>query len=204
MAFPIAHGLLGAALVTASAPGSVLKDPSHWRKKIFIGAVLAISPDLDFILTWFLGLNDTWHRGFSHSLVFAVIIGALTALLIRSENNLRWALIYSLAVASHGLLDILVSLKSGVELFWPITSKRIALGLFDYPNIPNFNYYASTDIFIIRGASKFVLVNIVEVLVGGALLFFIYEVRRKFLIRGSLMNASQRYDQPGPINEAKN
>lgn len=145
MAFPIAHALLGTSIVIAGSPQS----PRHigW-KPLLIGAALGIVPDLDFIGVWFFNLDESWHRGFSHSILIAFAVGALMSLWTKQGTRIRWALVYGAAMASHGLADVLTSIKGGVSLLWPISPERFAAGLFEYPDFPiepMYPHLATTD-----------------------------------------------------------
>lgn len=132
MPFPVAHGIVGASIVAASRPISASREDC---KALLVGALLAICPDFDFFLVWFLGLGDNWHRSFSHSLAFALIVGLLAAALSKAPSS-KEAAAYVLAVLSHGLLDLLTTKRTGgVELFWPFSPRRLKFVLFDYPDV---------------------------------------------------------------------
>src|SRR5262249_19274696 len=66
------------------------------------------------------------HRGFSHSLLFAVIVAALAACAFRSlhATAIRAFLVVLIATASHGLLDTLTDGGRGVALLWPWSDTR--------------------------------------------------------------------------------
>jgi membrane-bound metal-dependent hydrolase YbcI (DUF457 family) len=133
MSFPIAHGLLGATVVAACTPDLSLKK--DWRS-LLVGAVVACLPDLDyFVLIKLFHLPQSWHRGPTHSLAFALAVGALAALLVRRGTYLRRALTFWAAAASHGILD-LFNRYDPVELLWPITKARYAFGVRPYYNYP--------------------------------------------------------------------
>jgi membrane-bound metal-dependent hydrolase YbcI (DUF457 family) len=107
------------------------------------GALLAITPDLDFFFEWVLNLSTHWHRGFMHSIPFAAALGLLTSVSIGARHSQEKAVLI-LAAASHGIMDAFgtVSRYGGVELLWPFFSFRFYFGLFDYPdfNISPRNY----------------------------------------------------------------
>lgn len=129
---PIAHGLLGASIVAA-----VHRQPSRYcGLPLLAGAVLANLPDLDFIIVFIVGSRG-WHRTFSHSLLMAAIVG-LFFILGLGRNRWREAAAYTLAFASHGLLDFATTVKGGgVELFWPIWTERLKLNLIGLSEIPS-------------------------------------------------------------------
>jgi membrane-bound metal-dependent hydrolase YbcI (DUF457 family) len=132
MPLPVAHGLLGASLVAAVYPQ---RAKPYWMPLLF-GAFLANAPDLDFALTFILH-SKAWHRGFSHSIILALVI-FLGLLFLFGRHHLREAFAFGLAFASHGILDYLTTKEGGgVELLWPLSSNRIGahwVGLSELPS----------------------------------------------------------------------
>ncbi len=144
MPLPVAHALLGATLVAASRKNfSFRKD----RRALLLGAALAVIPDFDLIFSWILGHSVKTHGGFTHSIVFSLAIGFLACLLMR-EENVRSLAGYSLAMLSHGVLDVVTRKEfGGSALLWPVSSHKFRLGWFDY-----FEFYpnpATEPIFVI-------------------------------------------------------
>src|SRR5881628_1301028 len=129
MPFPVAHGLLGVSIVETWR----IKAPLDPNPKVFLlAALLAICPDFDFFCIWILGLRGEYHRGPSHSILFAVVITLIVSFLADTPRLQRF-FPYLLATLSHGLLDALTSKDLlGVMLFWPFSTKRIKCGFFDY------------------------------------------------------------------------
>ncbi|HKG22410.1 MAG TPA: metal-dependent hydrolase [Blastocatellia bacterium] len=135
MPLPIAHGLVGASIIAASRGGS---SPLTKWKAILLGAMLAILPDGDLLFAWVFELGTAWHGSFSHSIAFAAAVG-LPASLLTGRLRIREAAIFALATLSHGLLDACASKSfGGVELLWPVSSRRLKLNLFNY-----FEFYPS-------------------------------------------------------------
>ena len=130
---PLAHALLGGSLVAA------LHTQPRQRRfwwSLFVGAVFANAADFDFLLVFALH-SKAWHRGFTHSLVFALLIYLLIAV---GLGRRRWkeALAFGLAFASHGVLDNVTSkVGGGVELFWPFASDRLILGWQGLSEVPS-------------------------------------------------------------------
>lgn len=129
MPLPIAHGLIGASIVAASRRGG------NWRKEwwpLLVGAGLAISPDFDLLFAWVFGISTIIHGGPSHSILFAIPLGMVGALLAR-EFNWRGLAIYFTVALSHGVLDFLTKREfGGAQLLWPFSSHKFRLGLFSY------------------------------------------------------------------------
>ena len=133
MPLPVAHGLLGAGLVAA-----LHARPASGRRAVplLVGALLANAADLDFLMVFALG-SRAWHRGFTHSLVFALAV-ALTLALSLGRRRLREAASYGLAFASHGVLDFLTAKEGGgVELLWPFVGERFRLGWWGLSEVPS-------------------------------------------------------------------
>jgi inner membrane protein len=93
-------------------------------------AACALLPDAD-VVTYDLGLaygHMLGHRGFSHSLVFALLIGAVVAVMLgRGEwrpARGRLFVHFTLVTASHGLLDALADEGLGVAFFAPFSEER--------------------------------------------------------------------------------
>jgi inner membrane protein len=100
-----------------------------------IGIACSVLPDLDVIGFRFgVRYGDFWgHRGFTHSLMFAVLIAsAIVALGFRSGKTpgigrfALWLYLF-LATASHGLLDALTDGGLGVAFFSPFDNHRYFL-----------------------------------------------------------------------------
>lgn len=92
-----------------------------------LGAALAVLPDLDVIgFSLGFGYESQWgHRGFTHSLAFAVLLPPLIAVTWKTARS--WSA-YAFLVAcliSHALLDLLTDGGQGVMLFWPFTEDRL-------------------------------------------------------------------------------
>ncbi len=101
------------------------------RGALVAGAALAAIPDLDVYIARAAGVWDHhWlgHRGFTHSLAFAVAMALAVALIFREPR--RWsagwwrlALFLAACGASHGLLDAMTNGGPGVMLLWPFSAE---------------------------------------------------------------------------------
>jgi inner membrane protein len=92
-------------------------------------AALAMAPDLD---VWAFRLGIPYqaplgHRGFTHSLAFALLAGATAALLTHYRIGGRRADLigfFFFVTASHGLLDAFTNGGQGVGFFIPFDDRR--------------------------------------------------------------------------------
>ena len=118
------HAFVGASIAS-------LPDTSVPKVKLcLVGAALAVAPDLD-IAAFGLGLpydHPLGHRGFTHSVLFAALAGAVGAGLLSSwrqaPNAARVAVVLAAAVASHGLLDAFTDAGLGVAFLFPWSEGR--------------------------------------------------------------------------------
>jgi len=97
------------------------------RPVLITGIVASMLPDADVLMFRFGATYDSvWsHRGFTHSLGFALLIAGVAAVLLRRLAPPLTAFAFVLvAIASHGLLDMLTNGGHGVAIFWPLSDQR--------------------------------------------------------------------------------
>jgi inner membrane protein len=91
----------------------------------------AVLPDIDAVGMW-LGIpydHPFGHRGFTHSLPFAVVlagVGYLVAPELGAEPSTAFLLLL-VSAASHGLLDALTNGGLGIAFFSPLSNRRYFL-----------------------------------------------------------------------------
>ncbi len=133
MPLPLAHGLVGSSVVAALVPR---ESRRRYRVLLFAGALLANAADFDFILV-FLFRSRAWHRGFTHSIVFALVV-LLCSMLAHGRKRAREGLALGLAYASHVLLDFATTKEGGgLELLWPFSADRLGLRWFGLSELPS-------------------------------------------------------------------
>ena len=115
-----------AAVPLALAVGAGQRAVS--RRLAVAGGIASIAPDFD-ALGLHLGVpygSPFGHRGFTHSLVFAVALGVIALLAsgwLRTSKPKAFMFV-AISAASHGLLDMCTNGGRGVALFWPFTDER--------------------------------------------------------------------------------
>jgi len=90
--------------------------------------VASVLPDID-ALGFLAGIpygHPLGHRGFTHSIVFALLVGALAALFWRPLHTMPLVAfgVVFLATASHGVLDAMTTGGLGVAFFSPFSNRR--------------------------------------------------------------------------------
>jgi inner membrane protein len=118
----------------AYAMGSGYPDKIRDWKFLSIGIICSILPDADVIsFSLDIPYESFWgHRGFSHSIVFAFLLGIfITSVFYRNsfqdKTALKHILFFSFCTASHGLLDAMTSGGLGVAFFSPFNNERFFL-----------------------------------------------------------------------------
>jgi len=123
---PIAHSIIGSTFYFAS------RDSSKWRTITLLAYIIAASlPDFDFfsVVNGTLQFSNLYHRGFTHSIFFAVFIFVITALFMRISFKKKISPFLLFVLVSHVILDFF-SFDSpesvnghGVQLFWPLSNE---------------------------------------------------------------------------------
>jgi inner membrane protein len=92
-----------------------------------LAALLPVVPDFDAFLVGVPYRSPWGHRGFTHSLLFALVLGLLAAALTYRRLGISFldlAGFFFVITASHGVLDALNNGGEGVEFFWPFDTTR--------------------------------------------------------------------------------
>jgi len=116
--------IFGHSLV-AYATSKVIDSKSN-RLLLILAIGSAILPDFDVIAFKF-GidyLHPLGHRGFTHSILFAVLWSILLSFLFGKNRKIIFAIVLFLSTVSHGLLDAMTSGGEGVGFFIPFDNAR--------------------------------------------------------------------------------
>ena len=119
------HAIFASVIGTAG----VTKRVTYWFWILI--ALCAIIPDAD-VISYSLGVERGGmfaHRGFTHSIVFAVLCGGFIAFLVYKflQTGISFTkplIFFSLVVFSHPLLDMLTDGGPGVALLAPFSNQR--------------------------------------------------------------------------------
>ena len=120
-------------IVLGGALGEAVLGKKVGNKAVLWGAIGGTIPDLDTIPGLFLDTVNRLeiHRGFSHSIIFAILISPLLGFLIskiyKKKNEANWwgwTQLMFWAIFTHPLLDIFTTW--GTQLLWPL-EWRIAI-----------------------------------------------------------------------------
>lgn len=111
-------------IVLGAAVGEAVLGKKIGNKAMLLGAIAGTIPDLDVLANYFTDTVSALeiHRGFTHSIVFAVVFGLLFGWLLslwdKRASFKEWALFWFLCFVTHPLLD--AHTTWGTQLFWPL------------------------------------------------------------------------------------
>ncbi len=99
---------------------------------VLTGIAASVLPDLDMLNVRYGGVGYSaalGHRGLTHSIVFALVLGLLAALAAPRRGWHRGVafLFVAASTVSHPLLDLLTDRGIGTALFWPVSDRRVTL-----------------------------------------------------------------------------
>ncbi|WP_410006937.1 metal-dependent hydrolase [Aequorivita nionensis] len=110
-------------IVLGAAVGEAVLGKKIGNKAMLLGAIAGTIPDLDVIANYFTDTVSALeiHRGFTHSIVFAVVFGLLFGWLLslwdKRASLKEWWWFWFLCFVTHPLLD--AHTTWGTQLFWP-------------------------------------------------------------------------------------
>ena len=119
MASIFGHGLVAYTIAKVS-------DSKSSKLLVFLAIGSAMLPDLD-VLSFNLGIDyahPLGHRGFTHSILFAVLWSLTLALLFGKKRKLLFTIALFLSTLSHGLLDAMTTGGKGVGFLIPFNNSR--------------------------------------------------------------------------------
>lgn len=101
------------------------------RRLLLAGVAASMIPDLD-VIGFKLGIayaDSMGHRGITHSLLFAALLGLLAFVLARRLNArpMVAGLYVFASCVSHGLLDMCTNGGLGIAFLWPFSHERYFL-----------------------------------------------------------------------------
>lgn len=111
-------------IVLGAAVGEAVLGRKIGNKAMLLGALGGTIPDFDVLAGYFTDTVSALeiHRGFTHSLIFAVGVGLLfawfCALWDKRANLKQWWLFWFLCFFTHPLLD--AHTTWGTRIFWPL------------------------------------------------------------------------------------
>nr|WP_321225343.1 metal-dependent hydrolase [uncultured Psychroserpens sp.] len=119
MASIFGHGLVAYTVAKVA-------DSKTSKSLVFLAILSSILPDID-VIGFSIGidyLHPLGHRGFTHSILFALLWSALLTFFFGKSKKLIFAIVLFISTISHGLLDAMTSGGKGVGFFIPFDNSR--------------------------------------------------------------------------------
>lgn len=202
-------------IVLGAAVGEAVLGKKVGNKALLWGAIGGTIPDLDTIPGQFLETVSRLeiHRGFSHSIVFAILISPLIGVLLdrlyRKKNEANWwgwTQLMFWAIFTHPLLDIFTTW--GTQLLWPLDWRIAVQSIFVIDPIYTLPFLLCVILvlFFQRTSRKRAMINRVGIVLSSA--YLVLSVLLKLHVNSVFEEelekqgiSYQRYDsRPTPFN----
>ncbi|WP_418604527.1 metal-dependent hydrolase [Hwangdonia sp.] len=161
---------------------SKLIDNKNNRLLLWLAIFSTIMPDFDVIGFKF-GIpyaHPLGHRGFTHSIVFALVWALILMFAFGRKNKLIWFLVIFLSTISHGILDAMTSGGEGVGFLIPFNNNRFFFSFRDIVVSPLGikNFFSKWGAQVIFSEIKYVILPCFFIL---AVRFLIKKIKKSFL-----------------------
>jgi len=120
MASIFGHAVVGFTLAK-------LVDDKNFKWLLIVAIFSTILPDFD-VIGFRLGVpyaHPFGHRGFTHSILFAILWALLLMFSIGRKHKVVWFFVILFSTLSHGLLDAMTSGGEGVGFLIPFNNDRV-------------------------------------------------------------------------------
>lgn len=186
----LTHIALGALV------GEAMAGRKLGKKAMGLGAIVQSIPDIDFLAAFWLSPSENLlaHRGFTHSLLFILLIASLFAFLTgrlrKTLSMSQWFCFFILQLCIHLVIDSFNAY--GIGLLEPFSSLRFSFNLIFVAD-PFFSVpvgFAGAALFLLRNDSDFRKIWLRFGLISG-LLYLSYTVYNKLIIERDVTTAYQ-------------
>ena len=119
MASVFGHAIVGYTITKVSAI-------KNYKWLLLLAILSSVLPDLD-VLTFNFGVpysHPFGHRGFTHSIVFAIIWAVLLMFFFGKQNRVLWFVVIFFSTVFHGILDAMTTGGKGIGFFIPFNNER--------------------------------------------------------------------------------
>jgi len=119
MASVFGHAIIGYTITKAASI-------KNYKWLLLLAILSSILPDLD-VLTFNFGIpysHPFGHRGFTHSIVFAIIWAVLLMFFFGKQNRVLWFVVIFFSTVFHGILDAMTTGGKGIGFFIPFNNER--------------------------------------------------------------------------------
>jgi inner membrane protein len=199
-------------IVLGAAVGEAVLGKKIGNKAMVLGAIAGTIPDLDIIANYFTDTVSALeiHRGFTHSIVFAVVFGLLFGWLLslwdKRASLKEWSWFWFLCFVTHPLLD--AHTTWGTQLFWPLDLRLAYKNIFVIDPLYTLPFLVFLLLAMLqkRGSIKRRKFNNLGLIVSSAymLLTLVFKVITFYKFENALKNQNIAYSEiqtkPSPFN----
>ena len=161
-----------ASIVGHFVAGYAISKLVKWKIPIGLAILATLSaflPDADVIAFRFGIPYEHWagHRGFTHSIVFAMVWGLVCTVFFKKQKFIIFLIIF-LATLSHPILDAMTTGGLGVALFFPFDNTRYFLPwrVIKVSPIGIENFFTQRGIHVVKSEFIWVVMPSVILLLG--------------------------------------
>ncbi|MEO0768258.1 MAG: metal-dependent hydrolase, partial [Cyanobacteria bacterium J06649_4] len=139
MPSPIAHSALGYLLGRLPVAKNALPNKVMTLAPVsaIYGVLVSNLPDLDFVPQVITGIR--FHRGPSHSVLAALLVSALLALIVRQvRQRARYRSLFTITLGAytmHIVMDLFTAGGSGLPLLWPLSDRTFRAPFSIFPPV---------------------------------------------------------------------
>lgn len=174
MASIFGHSVVGFTL-------SKLIDNKNEKLLLLLAIFSTVLPDFDVIGFKFgiSYLHPLGHRGFTHSIFFALFWALILMVAFGKKNKVIWFLVIFLSTISHGVLDAMTSGGEGVGFLIPFDNDRFFFSFREIKVSPLGikNFFSKRGIQVVFSEIKYVILPCFFIL---AVRFLIKKVKKNF------------------------
>lgn len=174
-------------IVLGAATGQVFLGSKVGSRAVFWGAIAGSIPDFDTFVTPLLSPASSvlFHRGPTHSILFALIIAPILGYIISAihkDNNFRkWTMMGLVAILMHSVIDVFNTY--GTELLFPFSNARLALdsiGIIDFTLL--LPILTLLIVMMFKPKRSAARTKLATIILGYTLVFTIFTIGNKFII----------------------
>lgn len=204
----ITHIVLGACI------GEVFIGKKAGKRAMLLGAVAQTIPDLDFIATFFLSPTKDLlaHRGFTHSILFVLLITPLLALLAdrwRRPHNIAfttWLWFFATELLTHLFIDTFNAYGTGLLI--PFSDRRFSLHAMFVAD-PLFTIFPlAVSIALLFMKTDYKRKRWATIAIGWCVFYLLIDVVNKSIVESAVKQAAQEqhityrrhFTMPTPLN----
>ena len=190
-------------IVLGAAVGEAVAGQKIGRKAPLIGAIFGTIPDFDIFLKYIIQQpvdQDLAHRGFSHSILFAVLIALIAIPIFKRIFKIQLTkqhifFLCFLSIVTHPMLDIFTTW--GTQFLWPLENRIALSSIFVIDPLYTLPFLILTiwAISLNKKKTKRRVLNYSGLVISTAYLLFTYGLKSYYLSSESMVHSGPQVVQ---------